>query len=81
MTNLDTGLMFNLSRDTDMLVYVDNGNKVPMCFANLACLVAKSAGLTELTVEDHTATQRLYEELLGGIILCLIKAGWCNDMQ
>ena len=61
LSQQDAGIIFNLTQDTDLLAFVD-GKKTPMCFANLACLVAKTTGLTELTLEDHIITQRFAEE-------------------
>ena len=61
LSQQDAGIIFNLTKDTDLMAFVDS-KKTPLCFANLACLVAKTKGLTELTVEDHSITQRFSQE-------------------
>ena len=54
--------MWRLTSDVDAVVEVADGKKRLSCLSELACAGAQSLGLTELSVEDHTMTQRANEE-------------------
>lgn len=48
-----------LESDTELLCHVEGKNKVLTCLSNLACSVTQKAGLTELSLVDHTLKQVL----------------------
>ena len=66
MSQQDSGIIFSLMADTDLMVHVNDGTKTPLCFANLACFAAKTAGLTELSLEDHNVAQAFEGEAIHG---------------
>ena len=53
----DKAIGFVFTKDTDLLVVVEDGNKTPSCISELACDLAQKSGLTELSLADHNLTQ------------------------
>ena len=64
MSQLDNGVIFSLTKDTDLMVLTEaSKKKTLMCFSDVACLAAKSKGVAELSLEDHLVKQRLDEDI------------------
>ena len=48
-----------LKGDTDTLVHVTESGKSATCMSDLTCYAAQHQGLTEMTLVDHSLTQRM----------------------
>ncbi|CAL1139076.1 unnamed protein product [Cladocopium goreaui] len=50
-----------LNKDTDVVIQVAESGKSPTCISEMACQAAQRQGLTEMTLVDHSLTQRVQE--------------------
>ena len=60
----DKYIAWILAKDTDTLIQITEAGKSPTCLSEMACQAVQRQGLTEMTLVDHTLTQRVQDCVL-----------------
>ena len=72
-----------LNKDTDVVIQVAEPGKSPTCISEMACQAAQRQGLTEMTLVDHSLTQRvqdLIESCLVNITLHVLEGAFVHEV-
>ena len=81
LQNKDTAIPFNILRDVDLMVRAQEGTKKCMCLSTLSCAATQSAGLVELSLDDHTLEQTVDEDRYSYYFECLVSRLVINALQ